>query len=157
MRREEVGHLETLEKAATEAAEVWQAMEEPPLREEEEEGDEAGPEGALGKSPFQLTAEDVYDISYVMGRELMALGSDPRVTQLQFKIVRVLEMLETLVNEGSLTVEELRMERDNLRTEVEGLRREGSAAGGEVSVGGTGLDRGAVGCASTGREAAFLS
>ncbi|XP_061025678.1 RILP-like protein 2 isoform X6 [Eubalaena glacialis] len=107
-------------------------MEEPPLREEEEEeGDEAGPEGALGKSPFQLTAEDVYDISYVMGRELMALGSDPRVTQLQFKIVRVLEMLETLVNEGSLTVEELRMERDNLRKEVEGLRREGSAAGRE--------------------------
>lgn len=79
-------------------------MEEPPLREEEEEeegeGDEAGPEGALGKSPFQLTAEDVYDISYVMGRELMALGSDPRVTQLQFKIVRVLEMLETLVDLG---------------------------------------------------------
>ncbi|XP_069899507.1 RILP-like protein 2 isoform X2 [Globicephala melas] len=118
--------------AAPEAAGVWAAMEEPPLREEEEEeGDEAGPEGALGKSPFQLTAEDVYDISYVMGRELMALGSDPRVTQLQFKIVRVLEMLEALVNEGSLTVEELRMERDNLRKEVEGLRRESSAAGRE--------------------------
>lgn len=116
-------------------------MEEPPLREEEEEeeedeGDEAGPEGALGKSPFQLTTEDVYDISYVMGRELMALGSDPRVTQLQFKIVRVLEMLETLVNEGNLTVEELRMERDHLRKEVEGLRREGSAASPEVSAGG---------------------
>ncbi|XP_027432135.1 RILP-like protein 2 isoform X2 [Zalophus californianus] len=114
-------------------------MEEPPLRqeeeEEEEEGDEAGPEGALGKSPFQLTTEDVYDISYVMGRELMALGSDPRVTQLQFKIVRVLEMLETLVNEGNLTVEELRMERDNLRKEVEGLRTEGSAAGGQVNLG----------------------
>ena len=118
-------------------------MEEPPLREEEEEegeeegeeGDEAGPEGALGKSPFQLTAEDVYDISYVMGRELMALGSDPRVTQLQFKIVRVLEMLETLVNEGNLTVEELRMERDSLKKEVEGLRTEGSAAGREVSAG----------------------
>ncbi|XP_022453813.1 RILP-like protein 2 isoform X5 [Delphinapterus leucas] len=118
--------------AAPEAAGVWAAMEEPPLREEEEEeGDEAGPEGALGKSPFQLTAEDVYDISYVMGRELMALGSDPRVTQLQFKIVRVLEMLETLVNEGSLTMEELRMERDNLRKEVEGLRRESLAAGRE--------------------------
>lgn len=121
------------------AAGVWVAMEEPPLREEEEEeegeGDEAGPEGALGKSPFQLTAEDVYDISYVMGRELMALGSDPRVTQLQFKIVRVLEMLETLVNEGNLTVEELRMERDNLRKEVEGLRTEGSAAGREVDLG----------------------
>ncbi|NP_001155345.1 RILP-like protein 2 [Ovis aries] len=112
-------------------------MEEPPLREEEEEEeeDEAGPEGALGKSPLQLTAEDVYDISYVMGRELMALGSDPRVTQLQFKIVRVLEMLETLVNEGNLTVEELRLERDNLRKELEGLRREGSAAGPEVNLG----------------------
>ncbi|TEA41371.1 hypothetical protein DBR06_SOUSAS7910045 [Sousa chinensis] len=122
--------------AAPEAAGVWAAMEEPPLREEEEEeGDEAGPEGALGKSPFQLTAEDVYDISYVMGRELMALGSDPRVTQLQFKIVRVLEMLEALVNEGSLTVEELRMERDNLRKEVEGLRRESSAAGREMNLG----------------------
>lgn len=111
-------------------------MEEPPLREEEEEeGDETGPEGALGKSPFQLTAEDVYDISYVVGRELMALGSDPRVTQLQFKIVRVLEMLETLVNESNLTVEELRMERDNLRKEVAGLRREGSAASREVNLG----------------------
>ena len=120
-------------------------MEEPPLREEEEEEeeDEAGPEGALGKSPLQLTAEDVYDISYVMGRELMALGSDPRVTQLQFKIVRVLEMLETLVNEGNLTVEELRMERDNLRKEVEGLRREGSAASPEVSAGEPGLAPGA--------------
>ncbi|XP_019589528.2 RILP-like protein 2 [Rhinolophus sinicus] len=114
-------------------------MEEPPLREEEgeeeEEGDEAGPEGALRKSPFQLTVEDVYDISYVVGRELMALGSDPRVTQLQFKIVRVLEMLETLVNEGNLAVEELRMERDNLRKEVERLRREGSAAPREVNLG----------------------
>ncbi|XP_024422923.1 RILP-like protein 2 [Desmodus rotundus] len=113
-------------------------MEEAPLREEEEEeeeGDEAGPEGALSKSPFQLTTEDVYDISYVVGRELMALGSDPRVTQLQFKIVRVLEMLETLVTEGSLTAEELRMERDSLRKEVEGLRRQGSAARPEVNLG----------------------
>lgn len=129
-------------------------MEEPPLREEEEEEeeDEAGPEGALRKSPFQLTAEDVYDISYVVGRELMALGSDPRVTQLQFKIVRVLEMLETLVNEGNLTVEELRMERDNLRKEVEGLRREGSPASQEVSAG-----RGSPTAAPTGREAPFLA
>ncbi|EHB01478.1 RILP-like protein 2 [Heterocephalus glaber] len=66
-------------------------MEEPRVREEEEDEDEeedgedeAGPEGALGKSALQLTAEDVYDISYVVGRELMALGSDPR--QLQHKI-----------------------------------------------------------------------
>ncbi|XP_007936312.1 RILP-like protein 2 [Orycteropus afer afer] len=113
-------------------------MEAPPLREEEgEEGDgnEAGPEGALGKSPSQLTAEDVYDISYVMGRELMALGSDPRVTQLQFKIVRVLEMLEALVNEGSLEAEELRMERDSLRQEVQALRGGGAPAAGEVNLG----------------------
>ncbi|XP_054095049.2 RILP-like protein 2 isoform X2 [Callithrix jacchus] len=114
-------------------------MEEPPVREEEEEEgdedeerDEAGPEGALGKSPFQLTAEDVYDISYLLGRELMALGSDPRVTQLQFKVVRVLEMLEALVNEGSLAVEELKMERDSLRKEVEGLRSQGPPASEEV-------------------------
>ncbi|XP_060039892.1 RILP-like protein 2 isoform X2 [Erinaceus europaeus] len=106
-------------------------MEEPPCREEEEgeeDGDEAGPEGALGKSPLQLSAEDVYDISYVLGRELMALGSDPRVTQLQFKVVRVLEMLETLVIQGGLTAEALRMERDSLRKEVEGLRRQGQPA-----------------------------
>lgn len=77
----------------------------------------------------------MYDISYVVGRELMALGSDPRVTQLQFKIVRVLEMLETLVTEGSLAAEELRMERDSLRKEVEGLRRQGSEASPEVNLG----------------------
>nr|XP_020138622.1 RILP-like protein 2 isoform X2 [Microcebus murinus] len=118
-------------------------MEEPPLREEEEEEeedddeerDEAGPEGALGKSPSRLTAEDVYDISFVVGRELMALGSDPRVTQLQFKIVRVLEMLEALVSEGNLTAEALRMERDSLRKEVEGLRREGPPASREANLG----------------------
>ncbi|KFO23516.1 RILP-like protein 2 [Fukomys damarensis] len=99
-------------------------MEEPRVREEEadqeEDGeDQAGPEGALGKSALQLTAEDVYDISYVVGRELMALGSDPRVTQLQFKIVRVLEMLEALVSEGGLEAEALRLERDSLRQEVD--------------------------------------
>ncbi|XP_053444721.1 RILP-like protein 2 isoform X2 [Nycticebus coucang] len=143
--REEVEPSETQRKQPRRLRWVWVAMEEPPLREEEEgeeeeedqERDEAGPEGALGKSPFQLTAEDVYDISYVMGRELMALGSDPRVTQLQFKIVRVLEMLEALVSEGNLAVEELRMERDSLRKEVEGLRRVGppDSASGEVNLG----------------------
>jgi hypothetical protein len=55
------------------------------------------------------------------------------VTQLQFKIVRVLEMLEALVTEGGLVAEELRMERDNLRKEVEGLRTERPPATGEVS------------------------
>lgn len=106
-------------------------MEEPPVREEEDGEDD---EGALAKSPLQLTTDDVYDISYVVGRELMALGSDPRVTRLQFKIVRVMEMLEALVNESSLVAEELRMERDNLRQEVEGLRRAG-ASGGQVNLG----------------------
>lgn len=101
------------------------------MREEEDEEDE---EGALAKSPLQLTTDDVYDISYVVGRELMALGSDPRVTRLQFKIVRVMEMLEALVNEGSLAVEELRMERDNLRQEVEGLRS-ASVSGAQVNLG----------------------
>lgn len=114
-------------------------MDAPPARagdeEDEEEGDEAGPEGALAKSPLQLTADDVYDISYVVGRELMALGSDPRVTQLQFKIVRVLEMLEALVSEGGLAAEELRLERDSLRREVAALRAARPAAGPEVSAG----------------------
>ncbi|EGW14947.1 RILP-like protein 2 [Cricetulus griseus] len=106
-------------------------MEEAPVREEEDGEDD---EGALAKSPLQLTTDDVYDISYEVGRELMALGSDPRVTRLQFKIVRVMEMLEALVNEGSLVAEELRMERDNLRQEVEGLRRAG-VSGGQVNLG----------------------
>lgn len=117
--------------AALKVAEVRGTMEEPPVR-EEEDGEED--EGALAKSPLQLTTEDVYDISYVVGRELMALGSDPRVTRLQFKILRVMEMLEALVNEGSLAVEELRMERDNLKQEVEGLRR-GGVSGSEVNLG----------------------
>jgi hypothetical protein len=49
-------------------------------------------EGVLGNSPFQLTAEDMY----MVDPELMALGSDPCVTQLQFKIFLLLEMLEML-------------------------------------------------------------
>ncbi|KAM5237715.1 RILP-like protein 2 [Ctenodactylus gundi] len=108
-------------------------MEEPPCRKDADA--EAGPEGALGKSPFQLTAEDVYDISYVVGRELTALGGHPRVARLQFQIVRVLEMLEALVSEGGLEAEALRLERDSLRQEVEGLRRGDPAAGGEATLG----------------------
>ncbi|NXJ94219.1 RIPL2 protein, partial [Corythaixoides concolor] len=101
-------------------------------REEEEEDEEGDgvPERALEKSPFQLTAEDVYDISSVVGRDLLQLSSGPQVpaalARLQFRIVRVLEMLEALVSESSLAEEQLRMERDNLRREVEALRKEGS-------------------------------
>lgn len=114
------------------AAGMQQGREdEEELEEEEEaggEGDEGdgGPERALEKSPFQLTAGDVYDISAVVGRDLLQLRAAPRVpaalARLQFRIVRVLEMLEALVSESSLAEEQLRMERDSLRREVEELR-----------------------------------
>ncbi|NWR55749.1 RIPL2 protein, partial [Bucorvus abyssinicus] len=100
--------------------------------EEQAEGDEGdgGPESALEKSPFQLTAGDVYDISSVVGRDLLQLSAGPQVpaalARLQFRIVRVLEMLEALVSESSLAEEQLRMERDSLRREVEELRGAGS-------------------------------
>ncbi|XP_074966463.1 RILP-like protein 2 [Phalacrocorax aristotelis] len=97
---------------------------------EEEEEEDGGPERALEKSPFQLTTGDVYDISSVVGRDLLQLSAGPRVpaalARLQFRIVRVLEMLEALVSESSLAEEQLRMERDSLRRELEALRREGS-------------------------------
>ncbi|NXC42417.1 RIPL2 protein, partial [Penelope pileata] len=97
-------------------------------REEGEEED--GPESALEKSPFQLTAEDVYDISSVVGRDLLQLSAGPEVppaaARLQFSIVRVLEMLEALVSEGSLAEEQLRMERDSLREELRALRGRGA-------------------------------
>ncbi|XP_021268312.1 RILP-like protein 2 isoform X1 [Numida meleagris] len=102
--------------------------------EEEEDGDgdeDGGPESALLKSPFQLTAEDVYDISSVVGRDLLQLSAGPAVpaaaARLQFSMVRVLEMLEALVSEGSLAEEQLRMERDSLRAELEALRGRGAA------------------------------
>ncbi|NXU37165.1 RIPL2 protein, partial [Drymodes brunneopygia] len=64
-----------------------------------------GPESALEKSPFQLTAADVYDISSVVGRDLLQLHAGPQLpaarARLQFRIVRVLEMLEALVSESS--------------------------------------------------------
>ncbi|NXX44198.1 RIPL2 protein, partial [Tricholaema leucomelas] len=107
---------------------MQQGREEEEL-EEEEEGD-GGPERALEKSPFQLTAGDVYDISSVVGQDLLQLSTGPQMSaalaRLQFRIVRVLEMLEALVSESSLAEEQLRMERDSLRREVEKLREEGS-------------------------------
>uniref|UniRef100_A0A8C7EFK0 RILP-like protein 2 n=1 Tax=Nothoprocta perdicaria TaxID=30464 RepID=A0A8C7EFK0_NOTPE len=67
--------------------------------EDDEEEEEGGPESALAKSPFQLTAADVYDISHVVGRDLLQLGgpaAPAALPRLQFRIVRVLEMLEAL-------------------------------------------------------------
>ncbi|XP_066466097.1 RILP-like protein 2 [Tiliqua scincoides] len=110
--------------------------------EEEEEEGSCKPDSVFGKDPFQLTAEDVYDISYILGRELHQISSQPPmevssgVTRLQFKIVSVLEMLEALVNESNLAVEALKMERDSLKRELEELRKQG--AGGraeEVNLG----------------------
>ncbi|XP_039416672.1 RILP-like protein 2 isoform X2 [Corvus cornix cornix] len=74
------------------------------LEEEEEEEEDGGPESALEKSPFQLTATDVYDISSVVGRDLLQLRAGPQLpaarARLQFRIVRVLEMLEALPGLG---------------------------------------------------------
>ncbi|KAI6076140.1 RILP-like protein 2 isoform X1 [Aix galericulata] len=107
-----------------------QEEEEEDEEEEEEEDEGGGAESALEKSPFQLTAEDVYDISSVVGRDLLQLSAGPRASaaaaRLQFSIVRVLEMLEALVSGGSLAEERLRLERDRLRMEVEALRGEGA-------------------------------
>nr|XP_013029244.2 LOW QUALITY PROTEIN: RILP-like protein 2 [Anser cygnoides] len=107
-----------------------QEEEEEGEEDEEEEEDGGGAESALEKSPFQLTAEDVYDISSVVGRDLLQLSAGPRASaaaaRLQFSIVRVLEMLEALVSGGSLAEERLRLERDRLRKEVEALRGEGA-------------------------------
>uniref|UniRef100_A0A8C6ZQG1 RILP-like protein 2 n=1 Tax=Nothoprocta perdicaria TaxID=30464 RepID=A0A8C6ZQG1_NOTPE len=72
--------------------------------EDDEEEEEGGPESALAKSPFQLTAADVYDISHVVGRDLLQLGgpaAPAALPRLQFRIVRVLEMLEALVTAGA--------------------------------------------------------
>ncbi|XP_075690011.1 RILP-like protein 2 isoform X2 [Rhinoderma darwinii] len=57
-----------------------------------------------------------------------ARGVTDLVADLQFKIVRVLEVLETLVNQSSLATEEMKMERDNLKGEVERLMRESPQA-----------------------------
>ncbi|XP_066545776.1 RILP-like protein 2 isoform X2 [Amia ocellicauda] len=94
-----------------------------------EEPDSA-PAVAFEKDAFELTVEDVYDISYVIGRDLLKISSSgEEVSELQFKIVRVLEMFETLVDKSSLTVEELKMERDNLRRELDRLLGQGFTDG----------------------------
>ncbi|KAM3936898.1 RILP-like protein 2 isoform 1-T3 [Leptodactylus fuscus] len=93
------------------------------------EQEDMSPETAFEKDPFQMTVEDVYDISHIIGQDLMKISKEARgvsdlVADLQFKIVRVLEVLETLVNQSSLATEEMKMERDNLKGEVERLMRE---------------------------------
>lgn len=98
-------------------------------------GEEPSPALAFEKDAFDLTVEDVYDISYIIGRDLLKISSaGDEVSDLQFRIVRVLEMFETLVNKYNLSLEELKMERDNLKSELEkviseGCSREGTTVG----------------------------
>uniref|UniRef100_A0A8C7Z7T1 RILP-like protein 2 n=1 Tax=Oryzias sinensis TaxID=183150 RepID=A0A8C7Z7T1_9TELE len=93
-------------------------------------GEESSPALAFEKDAFELTVEDVYDISYVIGRDLLKISSaGEEVSDLQFRIVRVLEMFETLVNKYNLSVEELKLERDNLKSELDRIIKEGSSAG----------------------------
>lgn len=75
---------------------------------------------AFDKDVLDLTVEDVYDISYVIGRDLLKVNTGGReFSDLQFKIVRVLEMFETMVNKYNLSMEELRMELDNMKREMD--------------------------------------
>ncbi|XP_072000414.1 RILP-like protein 2 [Engystomops pustulosus] len=97
------------------------------------EQEDLSPETAFEKDPFGITVEDVYDMSHVIGKDLMKISKETRgatehVADLQFKIVRVLEILETLVNQSSLSAEEVKMERDNLKAEVERLMKESPSA-----------------------------
>ncbi|XP_028851450.1 RILP-like protein 2 isoform X2 [Denticeps clupeoides] len=92
---------------------------------------DSAPASAFEKDAPDLTVEDVYDISYVVGRDLLKVSkAGAQVSDLQFKIVRVLEMFEVLVNKHNLSVEELKMERDNLKRELDRLAGEQAAAQG---------------------------
>uniref|UniRef100_A0A8C2WC91 RILP-like protein 2 n=1 Tax=Cyclopterus lumpus TaxID=8103 RepID=A0A8C2WC91_CYCLU len=96
--------------------------------------EEPSPSLAFEKDAFELTVEDVYDISYVIGRDLLKISSTgEEVSDLQFRIVRVLEMFETLVNKYNLSLEELRMERDNLKSELDRVVHESSSGQGTVT------------------------
>uniref|UniRef100_A0A8P4KDZ1 RILP-like protein 2 n=1 Tax=Dicentrarchus labrax TaxID=13489 RepID=A0A8P4KDZ1_DICLA len=99
-------------------------------------GEESSPALAFEKDAFELTVEDVYDISYVIGRDLLKISSTgEEVSDLQFRIVRVLEMFETLVNKYNLSLEELKMERDNLKSELDRIIKESSSGQGTQTAG----------------------
>ncbi|XP_051529043.1 RILP-like protein 2 [Myxocyprinus asiaticus] len=92
------------------------------------EPQDSTPMQAFEKDALELTVEDVYDISYVIGRDLLKVNTGGReFSDLQFKIVRVLEMFETMVNKYNLSLEELRMERDNMKRELDRVVAEGSS------------------------------
>lgn len=102
----------------------------------EDLSEESSPALAFEKDAFQLTVEDVYDISYVIGRDLLKISSTgEEVSDLQFRIVRVLELFETLVNKYNLSLEELKMERNNLKSELDRVVRESSTGQGTQTLG----------------------
>ncbi len=93
-----------------------------------EERHDSSPMQAFDKDVLEMTVEDVYDISYVIGRDLLKVNTGSReFSDLQFKIVRVLEMFETMVNKYNLSLEELRMELENMKREMERVVAEGSS------------------------------
>lgn len=90
---------------------------------------------AFEKDPLELGVEDVYDISYIIGKDLLKLSrGGQEVSDLQFKIVRVLEMFEIMVSKYNLSMEELRMERDNLKGELDRIAAGSHENGNNVSV-----------------------
>ncbi|XP_051924689.1 RILP-like protein 2 [Hippocampus zosterae] len=98
--------------------------------------EESSPALAFEKDAFELTVEDVYDISYVVGRDLLRISrTGEEVSDLQFRIVRVLEMFETMVNKYNLSLDELKMERDNLKSELDRVVTESSTGQGTQAVG----------------------
>lgn len=89
---------------------------------------DSSPMQAFEKDVLEMTCEDVYDISYVIGRDLLKVNTGSReFSDLQFKIVRVLEMFETMVNKYNLSLEELRMELENMKRQAERVVAEGSS------------------------------
>ncbi|XP_052413064.1 RILP-like protein 2 isoform X1 [Carassius gibelio] len=89
---------------------------------------DSSPMQAFDKDVLEMTVEDVYDISYVIGRDLLKVNTGSReFSDLQFKIIRVLEMFETMVNKYNLSLEQLRMELDNMKREMERVVAEDSS------------------------------
>ncbi|XP_052413065.1 RILP-like protein 2 isoform X2 [Carassius gibelio] len=97
---------------------------------------DSSPMQAFDKDVLEMTVEDVYDISYVIGRDLLKVNTGSReFSDLQFKIIRVLEMFETMVNKYNLSLEQLRMELDNMKREMERVVAEDSSGNVNNTVG----------------------
>ncbi|XP_026115701.1 RILP-like protein 2 isoform X2 [Carassius auratus] len=97
---------------------------------------DSSPMQAFDKDVLEMTVEDVYDISYVIGRDLLKVNTGSReFSDLQFKIIRVLEMFETMVNKYNLSLEQLRMELDNMKGEMERVVAEDSSGNVNNTVG----------------------